>query len=248
MRRTHAADAAVAIGAAVLVLAAGVLGLLAMMHGRAADTPPSPVIEDASDLLGEPESDADGFPVIDWGWWQAENPDVIGWITVPGTSIDHPVVQAPAEDPDYYLTHDAHGIWNIYGAIYLDADCAESGLMGSANAVILGHHMDDGAMFAPLASYAERDWASEHREVLLQTPDAKARLEVLAADVVDAESEPKRTLFTDAGDYLEWSREAISQSAVVLDGETAPKRMYTLATCSYHRWGNERTLVYASPA
>ena len=250
MSRSRAADAAIALGAMALVFAAAVFAVLSLMHGRAADMPPSPGFRDIGDLTGGPEDelDADGFPVVDWAWWKSENPDVIGWITIPGTSVDHPVVQAPAEDPDYYLYHDAHGGWNWYGAIYLDAECAESGLMGSANAVIQGHHMDDGSMFAPLACYGDAGWASAHAEVLLQTPEEKARLTVLAADVADASSEPKRVLFSDSRDYLAWAGEAVSNSDVVLDAETVPERMYTLATCSYHTWWDERTLVYATPA
>lgn len=249
MTRTRAADAAMALGAAALVFAAVAIVALVTMHGRAADTPPSPGLGDVSDIVGGPaeEVDDDGFPVVDWDYWQSENPDVVGWITIPGTSVDHPVCQAPPADPDYYLFHDAHGSWNWYGAIYLDADCAGSGLMGSANAVIQGHHMDDGSMFAPLACYGDAGWASEHAEILLQAPDQKARLAVLAADVVDASSEPKRTLFADSGDYLGWARDAIGGSATVLDAQTVPQRMYTLATCSYRTWWDERTLVYAAP-
>lgn len=246
----RAADAAIALGAMALVLAAAVFTVMALMHGRAADTPPSPGFREVGDLVGgrSEEVDANGFPIVDWDWWKSENPDVIGWITIPGTSVDHPVVQAPADDPDYYLHHDVHRKWSWYGAIYLDAGCAESGLMGSANAVIQGHHMDDGSMFAPLACYGDAGWASEHTEILVQTPEEKARLEVLAADVTDATSEPKRILFEDAEDYLAWAQEAVSSSDVVLGGGIVPERMYTLATCSYRTWWDERTLVYATPA
>ena len=247
MSRPRTADAAIALGAAALLFAGCALAALMLMHGRAADTPPSPTIRDVSDLLGGQEHDGDGFPVVDWDWWKSENPDVVGWITIPGTSVDHPIVQAPEDDPDYYLCHDAHGEWNWYGAIYLDADCAGSGLMGSANAVIQGHHMDDGSMFAPLACYGDEEWASGHAVVLVQTPEQKAKLAVLAADVADASSEPKRVLFADAEDYLGWARETVSGSSVVLDAETVPERMYTLATCSYRTWWDERTLVYAAP-
>ena len=79
-------------------------------------------------------------------------------------------------------------------------------------------------------------------------PEEKARLTVLAADVADASSEPKRVLFSDSRDYLAWAGEAVSNSDVVLDAETVPERMYTLATCSYRTWWDERTLVYAAPA
>ena len=51
----------------------------------------------------------DGFPDIDWDWWKKENPDVIGWVTVPGTGIDLPICQARDEDPTFYLAHDAYG-------------------------------------------------------------------------------------------------------------------------------------------
>ncbi|MEI3232096.1 MAG: hypothetical protein V8S24_13235, partial [Gordonibacter pamelaeae] len=34
---------------------------------------------------------------IDWAYWTSVNPDVIGWIEVPGTSIDGPIAQAPIE-------------------------------------------------------------------------------------------------------------------------------------------------------
>ena len=247
MSRTRPFDAAIALGAAALVLAAGLFATLALMHGRAAETPPSPRPEAADPMAGD-ETDGDGFPAVDWEWWQSENPDIVGWITVPGTAIDHPVCQAPADDPDFYLFHDAHGDWNWYGAIYLDADCAASGLMHSANAVILGHHMDDGSMFAPLASYADAGWAAEHATVLLQEPGRKEKLEVLAADVVDASAEPKRTRFADGRDYRKWAESAVAESDVVLDAVAEPARMYTLATCSYRTWWDERTLVYATPA
>lgn len=250
MNRAKPADVAIAVGALVCTIALGVIAMLAYMHGRAADPPPSPAALDAIDrLLGEEEpADGDGFPIVDWAYWHRVNPDVVGWVTVPGTAVDYPVCQAPEDDPDFYLTHDVHRDWNFYGAVFLDADCAESGLMGSANAVVMGHHMDDGSMFAPLASYGDASWAEEHRTVLVQTPDDKAELEVLAADVVDAEAEPKRTLFSDAEDYREWAEDAVAKSDVVLDGDAEPERMYTFATCSYHRWWNERTLVYATPA
>ena len=35
--------------------------------------------------------------------WEA-NPDTIGWISIPGTEIDYPVMYTP-EDPDFYLNH-----------------------------------------------------------------------------------------------------------------------------------------------
>ena len=58
-------------------------------------------------------------------------------------TIDHPVVQAHADSPTWYLSHDVYGNWNIYGCPYLDADCEEEGF-GSQVAYVFAHHMDDG--------------------------------------------------------------------------------------------------------
>ena len=139
-------------------LMAAILCWLLHSWGGAAQTPPSPrilsptqgdtadpsltITSDASSSTGEDDASEaadDGFPTVDWAYWQGVNPDVIGWITVPGTTINSPIVQAPTDDPDFYLSHDVYGNYNIYGAIYLDAECAEAGL-DSRNAVILGHH------------------------------------------------------------------------------------------------------------
>ena len=35
------------------------------------------------------------------------NHDLVGWITIPGTNVDYPVVQS--DDMDFYLHHDFYG-------------------------------------------------------------------------------------------------------------------------------------------
>lgn len=91
------------------------------------------------------------------------------------------MVQAHADSPTWYLSHDVYGNWNIYGCPYLDADCEEEGF-GSQVAYVFAHHMDDGSMFAPLARLNPH----ECNEILLQAPDEKMRLEICAVDIVNA--------------------------------------------------------------
>ena len=117
---------------AVFLLSAAAMFAFLLYCRQAAHTPPSP------DAI--PEStveDGDGFPAVDWDYWQDINPDVIGWVTIPGTTVDSPILQAHGDAPGYYLKHDVYGNYNPAGAIYLDADCEELGL-SSRNAVILG--------------------------------------------------------------------------------------------------------------
>lgn len=95
----------------MLALAVG-LGVLASLHGRAASVSPVPGEQTIEDT---PTADGSGFPDVDWEAWRAINPDVIGWISIPGTPVDYPIVQAPADDPTYYLKHDVYLQAELHG-------------------------------------------------------------------------------------------------------------------------------------
>lgn len=224
----------------ILVLFGLALGLALMgLSETAGHVDPSPVAD-------VEQEEKDSFPVVDWDYWQDKNPDVIGWVTVPGTGIDLPICQAPSSDPTYYLSHDAYGKWNFYGCPYLDAECAEKGF-DSPLAMVFGHHMSDGSMFAAMASYSDKAFAQEHSEILLQTPEEKKRLHVAAADVADTYNEFKRLGFGDRRDFLAWWEETREGSDMVLDPNAAdPENVQAFVTCSYGLWnGHERTIVYA---
>lgn len=244
-RRTRARIALAFSGLCVATLAAG-FAVLWALHERAASVEPSP--QGASSEA--PALDAQGFPNVDWDYWRSVNPDVIGWITIPGTPVDYPVVQGPAEDPDFYLTHDVYRKPSYMGCIYLDAGCAETGLLDSRNAVLFGHHMGmgDTSMFNAVASYTDAAFAREHRRVLLQTPDRKRVFEVQASDCIDGRRADKRTAFDSDADFAQWYAERFSACGVKLAPDADVSGIVTLCTCSYNFWpDNERTIVYAAP-
>ncbi len=223
------------------LVGAAVLGLwLFGVHDRAADVDPSPI----SEGVGEGGED-DGFPVVDWDYWLSVNPDIVAWVSVLGTEIDYPVVQASADDPTFYLDHDVYRGWNPYGCPYLDAGCAERGIE-SPLALMFAHHMKDGSMFSAFAGYSDRGFAEAHDEVLLQTPEKKIRLKVIAADVVDSNVEYKRLEFATDDEFDSWLGELLDEADVVLDEDAQAESVKAFCTCSYGRWsGHERTIVYA---
>lgn len=194
----------------------------------------------------EQTEDEDGFPDVDWEYWQKVNPDVIGWITIKGTKVNYPILQAHSDDPAFYLHHDIKGNWSVYGVPYLDADC-KGGLFGSSNAIIYGHHMDDGSMFAAVSSYStDKKFAKKHAKVLVQTPTEKKVMNVRFAQIVNAANATKFTSFADDLDYLDWYEGELDNARTVLDADTRPNNVLTLCTCSYNVFKNERTLVTTS--
>ena len=119
-----------------------------------------------------------------------ENPDMVGWIQIEGTSIDYPVMQTPA-DPNYYLKHDFEKRYTDYGCPFMQADC--DAIAPSDNLIIYGHNMKDGSMFADLAKYRSKDFRQAHKIVRFDTALGSSAYEIFAvihttvqADTADA--------------------------------------------------------------
>lgn len=239
----------IALSMALILLAgAAVLGWTLLSWRQAAQTPPSPnaAPEEQSEAADNRESD--GFLVVDWDYWKSINKDIIGWITIPGTSINSPILQAPSDDPTYYLKHDVYGNYNPHGAIYLDADCPD-GLL-SKNAVIMGHHFGNDVTAAPfgtIASYIDKDFAKEHSTIYIQTPEWKKTYGARFAQIINGLERNKRTTFDSEDDYRSWYDSSKANATMVLDDTTEPEQTISLVTCSYNIWvKNERTVLVTS--
>lgn len=190
-------------------------------------------------------TDADGFPLVDWEYWRDVNPDVIGWITIPGTSVNHPVVQAPEHAPELYLDHDVTGAWNPYGCPYLDADRAEKGLL-SFEPIVEGHHLSDGSVLSDVARYVDETYASERRVVLLQAPGIKWRLRVDAVELIDTTETMKESDISDRRQLRQWWERIRSHAMTCFsDADMEPERVLTLVTCASTERTDQRVLVHA---
>lgn len=187
----------------------------------------------------------DGFPVVDWDALKAINPDIVGWLTIPGTPVDYPVLKASGQKPDFYLKHDVWRNFDMHGSIYVDAACPQD--IDSLNVIVYGHHMADGTMGATWANYIDEDWAGDHCQLLVQTPGWKKRFTVQGARVIDGREQSKRADFAGSRDFSQYVHDQIRQCAWSRPGalDFDPESMVTLCTCSYTRYDDERTLVYA---
>lgn len=87
---------------------------------------------------------------IDFSALRQRNPDVCGWITVEGTTIDYPIFKATGTDV-FYLSHDIDGSASEHGSVCLDVLSACD--FSDRVTLMYGHNMKDGSMFAPLYRY-----------------------------------------------------------------------------------------------
>lgn len=193
------------------------------------------------------QQDRSDFPSIDWERWEDLNPDIIGWLTVPGTSIDQPIVQAQASNDSFYLDHDIYGRSNEEGCAFLDAKCDRLGLL-SRNSLIFGHHLTRNRGFSPFAGFVEKGYAEKHERILLQTQSWQKALKVVAVEVTRGDAPTKVTSFESDEQFIMWLEKRYEESTVKLGDQPAalsPERVWTFCTCSYSTYADERTLVYA---
>lgn len=71
------------------------------------------------------------------------NKDTKGWLRIPGTNIDYPVVQGE-KNSDFYLHHNLKGDTDKNGCLYIDANCNVE--TPTKNIVIHGHNMESTRM------------------------------------------------------------------------------------------------------
>lgn len=97
-----------------------------------------------------------------------QNSDVCGWITIPGTNIDYPVVSATSNTTEHYLTHNFDGEPDRNGTLFLDYRTAL--YPNTKSLVINGHNMiSTGLMFHELEKYKKMDFYQENPTFIFDT-------------------------------------------------------------------------------
>lgn len=177
-----------------------------------------------------------------------ENPDLAGWIRIPDTLIDYPVMQA--EDNSYYLDKGIDKKYLRCGSIF--ADAKDNVFWPSDNVILYGHNMKDGTMFHSLINYAKEEYYQEHRIILFDTVYQEHTYEVVAAfytKIYDKDStEFKYYQFHEAANEQEFD-DFIQNIKKLSEYDTKITPVYgdhliTLSTCAYHT-ENGRFVVVA---
>lgn len=175
-----------------------------------------------------------------------QNSDFVGWLCIDGTNINYPVMQSP-DNPNFYLKHSFDKEYSNYGVPYVQENC-ELGI--SDNAIIYGHHMDDGSMFADLCKYESEDFYREHKTIHFDTMDGFGEYEIVAAFKTVAYSNAGFPYFLfvnadkpeDFNDFIAKCKElALYDTGVITEyGD----KLITLSTCEYSR-DNGRMVIVA---
>ena len=169
------------------------------------------------------------WPTVDFTALREINPDVVGWIYIPDTHVNYPILQG--ETNDTYLRYMMSGEYNSAGSIFLDADVSPD--FSARNTPIYGHHMKNGTMFADIADYKDQSFYDAHPYAMLLTPNGNYCVRIFSGYVTDVWDDAWNTGFSEDG-FASWLQKLESKSYFYTDIKpTTEDRIVTFSTCTY---------------
>jgi len=178
----------------------------------------------------------------------AENPDIKGWISIDGTPLSYPVVQAA--DNDFYLRKDFYKNKNEYGIPFLDYEVKLK--PQSVNTLIYGHNMKDGQMFGELVKYKNIGYYKEHPVINFDSVYEENKYKIISIFITNANPKDGEifpyTSFINSEKLEELAlfvenakiRSFINIEDELMEGD----KLLTLSTCTYE-FSDARFVVVA---
>lgn len=167
-----------------------------------------------------------------------ENADMVGWLSIPGTEIDYPVMQKAGNE--YYLHHDFYGEENRHGCLFVK-DIADVNTPGDCF-IIYGHNMKDGTMFGDLDEYRSEGYYQEHSVLKFDSLYEEREYEIMAVFLSHVYKEGEEgfryyDFYTaDTEEAFQEFYENVMENALYDTGVTAAygDTFLMLSTCAYH--------------
>lgn len=172
-----------------------------------------------------------------------QNADMIGWISIPDTIINYPVMQTP-DRPNFYLKHNFERQYSNYGVPYIAESCIIN--PQSDNITIFGHHMKSGKMFGNLDKYKSEKFFYEHSVIQFDTRAGFGEYQIFAVFKVNP-YDFAYNQFDNAVDKEEFDNyvRRCKELSFYDTGITAEygDKLITLSTCEYSGQNNRLVVV-----
>lgn len=171
-----------------------------------------------------------------------KNPDTVGWVQLPGTNINYPVVQTT--DNSFYLSHSYNKESNNAGWVFMDYRNNKEDF--DNNTIIYAHSRNDTTMFGSLKNVLTTAWL-ENREnhlVYLSTPYENTMWQVFSVYTIPSESYYITPKFETEEEYTTFLITLKNRSIYDFNTElNINDKVLTLSTCQ-DNYGN-RVVLHA---
>ena len=158
------------------------------------------------------------------------NEDIGGWLLIPDTDIDYPVMQYA---DGYYRNHSFLGQLSAYGQLYFGQNDENGKYIR-----IYGQNTEDGQMFSDLLHYRRVAYLQEHPYIECSTLYESARYEIFAVFIVDDRDTDDFSLTEDVKSYRDFLAEVQDRSLFLSDASvTEADDFLLLSTPAQEEYG-----------
>lgn len=180
---------------------------------------------------------------IDFDSLHQINNEIIGWIEIPNTNINYPLLITT--DNEFYLTHSYDKKLNKNGSIFLDCNTTIFKNYKHQNIFIYGHNMKNITMFNEMKNYVNQKYYDENKIIYITFQNCKLELEVFSAYSNNDNSTFKQQFMSDEA-YKNYLIEIVLRNRIKsnLNLEEISDSIFTFYTCSYEK-ENSRYYIHA---
>ena len=186
---------------------------------------------------------------IDWNALRDINPDTVGWVYIPDSNVNYPIVHA-SDNSKYLHASYADSVQGLvwHGAPFLDKDNAPD--FTDDNNIVYAHNMQDGSMFADVTKFQNQEYYDSHTEIYVYTPGMNYLYKPYAVNQIPGSDPLVIDNFASDAEMHEYALDKVSASNVSdTDASSQIEKSSSylaLVTCVNSLSLDERVVLFAS--
>lgn len=156
--------------------------------------------------------------------------DMYGWIYIPGTNVNYPVMYCSGEK---YLYRNFKGEDAVSGSIFVQKRNSLDPM--DKNVTLHGHNMKNGTMFGSLIAYWLEDGMTEGKKVYFDTIYGRKTYMLFSSYIAPASGDQYKTSFSSDKEYVEYLNKLRNLSEISFNTDkdfSADDKIITLSTCT----------------
>lgn len=170
-----------------------------------------------------------------------ENEDTIGWIILPDSKINYPILKS--KDNIEYMNTTFEGQHSSSGAIFMDMLCESD--FSDENTIIYGHNMKNGSMFRALNNLTDEEYFFRHRIFCIDMGNGFENYEIISCyETVETNFSSWKISFDSKDAYGKWLEEIVKRCTYDCMDYDVEKNTITLSTCRGKAGGPGRFVVH----
>lgn len=173
--------------------------------------------------------------ILGFNKYKPINNDTVGWIRIPDTPINYPIMYNP--DNTFYLYRTPEKVSSKSGSIFLDQQ--SGGKWGVMN-LVHGHNMDNDTVFGPVHKYMYEDFYNLHPYIEIYDGTTLKKYKVFSSFSIDGREEGIPIHYSTLEEYQAKIQDYKNRARFPSESPEQMTDILILNTCWYGDSGKEK--------